>query len=137
MVEEIHMLETKGMTGDHINDNQNSSKIEGPSAVESGVNNQIQEVEELDGAEEWNGEKRCKVQCEIRSSMDGTLMSTFVPYRRGETELDVGEVGSVSLTLGLRHGVEGQQQLLEEDQHQHQQHRRYFGGQMIDDFVGL
>lgn len=145
MVEEIHMLERKGLASD--NDNHNSSRNKEISAIEGASesrvdqslrSNQLQcletgtedshmeEVEELNS--QWNQEKRSKLECQITSSnMDGTLMG-FVPYSRGE----VGGVGSVSLTLGLRHGVEGVQQ----QQFQQQQLRRHFGGQMINDFGG-
>jgi hypothetical protein len=56
--------------------------------------------------------------------MDTTVMG-FMPYQRG----------SVSLTLGLRHGVENaqhqQQQLQQEVELRHQ-----YGGHMFHDFVG-
>lgn len=154
MVEEIHMLETKGTTGE----NQNSSKNEGTSITGGGTSqprvnkplrnlgmhsipeSQFQCMEmgssipSNDNAEEnglneeqWSQEKRSKLECQMsNSSMDGTLMG-FVPYQRGG--LEVGGLGSVSLTLGLRHGVEGvqnQQQLQEE------QLRRHFGGHIYD-----
>ena len=80
--------------------------------------------------DQWSQEKRSKLECQIAStpSMDGTVMG-FMPYRRSGLE----GLGSVSLTLGLRHGVEGvqQQQLQQEEEL-----RRQFGGHMIHDFVG-
>ena len=86
-------------------------------------------VEELN-AEQWNQQKRSKLECQITSSMDGTLMG-FVPYRSGGVE--IGGLGSVSLTLGLRHDdVEGFQRH-QQQQLQDQQLRRHF---MINDFVG-
>lgn len=90
-------------------------------------------------AEQWNQqEKRSKLEChQIPPNLDGTLMG-FVPYRRGggggASGLDVAGLGPVSLTLGLRHGVEGVQH---QQQHlQEQQLRRHFGEHMIHDLVG-
>ncbi|XP_054811431.1 BEL1-like homeodomain protein 9 [Prosopis cineraria] len=140
MVEEIHMLETKGLTSE--NDLKNANKKEGSSAIEGAhesrrdqclSSNQfrgleigagdrhVDEMVELDG-EGWNQEKRSKLECHMTPSLDGTLMG-FVPYRRGGVE--VGGVGPVSLTLGLRH----------DDVEALQQHR-HFGGHVINDFVG-
>ncbi|XP_061376698.1 BEL1-like homeodomain protein 8 [Gastrolobium bilobum] len=156
MVEEIHMLETKTTTGA----NENSSKNEGTSCTEGSTRqprvdkpmskfgmhsipeNQYQDIEmgsssiatnveesELN-AEQWSQEKRSRLEC-MNSSMDGTLMG-FVPYRRGGIE--IGGLGSVSLTLGLRHGhVEGVQQQ-QQQQLQEEQLRRHLGGHMINDF---
>lgn len=96
----------------------------------------------MSAAEQWNQEKRSKMECHqvAPASMDGTLMG-FVPYRRGGGGgagggLDVGGLGSVSLTLGLRHGVEGVQQQQHLQQQQEDQLRRHFGEHMIHDFVG-
>ncbi|KAI4322287.1 hypothetical protein L6164_021998 [Bauhinia variegata] len=153
MVEEIHTLETKGLTGTNHNLSKGTSATKGPSQprVDQSLNkfgaHTIPEKqldclemgsyagarhEEGLNAEQWNQEKRSKLECEITSNMDGTLMG-FMPYRRGGIE--VGGLGSVSLTLGLRHGVDGAQQ----QQHKLQQEdqlRHHFGGQMIHDFVG-
>ncbi|KAL2989986.1 hypothetical protein AAZX31_11G171200 [Glycine max] len=169
MVEEIHMLETKGVTTEARQHHQTSSKNDQLASASEGSNNQpksdnqpahrfggahashshaIPEKqfqclemgssssacnEEQIGMEEdqWNQEKRSKLDCQITTttpSMDGTVMG-FMPYRRSGLE----GLGSVSLTLGLRHGVEGvqQQQLQQEEEL-----RRQFGGHMIYDFVG-
>ncbi|CAJ1955913.1 unnamed protein product [Sphenostylis stenocarpa] len=153
MVEEIHMLETKA-TGTK----ENNGKHEGTSPGTQGDTSQPRMDKHLsnigmdsipenqfDGMEmgssnvgeselneePWCQEKRSKVECQMTSNdMDGTLMG-FVPYRRGG--LEVGGLGSVSLTLGLRHGVEGvqHQQQLQEEQLRHR-----LGGHMIHDFVG-
>ena len=156
MVEEIHMLETKGTSGA----NRNSSENEGACGTEDGTSqprvdkfgmhsipeNQSHcmelemgssvagngEENGLNIAEQWSQEKRSKLECEMSSSMDGTLMD-FVPYRRGG--LEVGGLGSVSLTLGLRHGVEGIQSQQQQQLHE-EQLRSHFGGHMIHDFVG-
>ncbi|TKY67195.1 hypothetical protein E2542_SST10087 [Spatholobus suberectus] len=100
--------------------------------MDSGMNSGNEEHIGMD-EEQWNQEKRSKLECQITTtppSMDGTVMG-FMPYRRGG--LEVGGLGSVSLTLGLRHGVEGvqQQQLQQEEEL-----RRWCGGHMIHDFVG-
>ncbi|KAF7805617.1 BEL1-like homeodomain protein 8 [Senna tora] len=87
------------------------------------VETNVEEVE----AQHWNQEKRSKVEyCEVASSMEEEeeTATGFVPYRRSE----VGGVGSVSLTLGLRHGVE-----LGAQSHHHQL-RRHFAGQIINHF---
>ncbi|KAK7261331.1 hypothetical protein RIF29_27640 [Crotalaria pallida] len=98
-------------------------------------NNNDSEGKGLNYEEQWSQEKRSKLeflQVSNNSSMDGTLMG-FVPYQQ-HGGIEVGGLGSVSLTLGLRHGVEGgsvqnQQQLQEE------QFIRHYGGH-IHDFVG-
>ncbi len=157
MVEEIHMLETKGLT----EANQHSSKNDGNSAGEGsrpdgeqlsnnlsinvmpnkqleclGMDSSMSSGHRL-SAEQWNQEKRSRVDCQIPTSMDGSSLMGFVPYQR--SGLEIGGLGAVSLTLGLRHGAESAQH-----QHQHQQQlqqqedqlRQQFGGQMIHDFVG-
>ncbi|TKY48551.1 BEL homeodomain protein 8 [Spatholobus suberectus] len=155
MVEEMHMLETKatgskdkcgktegtssGTEGDTSqprvdkplsNSGKNSIPETQFQSIEMGSS--IAAIAEENGLnkEQWSQEKRSKLECQMTSNMDGTLMG-FVPYRHGG--LEVGGLGSVSLTLGLRHGVEGvqhQQQLQEE------QLRHHLGGHMIRDFVG-
>lgn len=137
MVEEIHTLD-KNTT----NTSENYSKNEGTSGTK-GSSSQVRVSKSMNklnmhsipenqyqGIEEWSREKRSKIEYQMSSSMDGngTVMS-FLPYRSGGAE---GRgIGSVSLTLGLRHGVEGVQQQLQEEQLRH-----HFGGQMIHDFVG-
>ncbi|XP_004506043.1 BEL1-like homeodomain protein 7 [Cicer arietinum] len=134
MVEEIHMLESKGITESENNSTKNEASrgvgrngmaekefqcMEMGSSSSTGINN----VE--NDKEQWNNikEKRSKLENEITENMDTTtVMGGFMPYQRG----------SVSLTLGLRHGVENvQQQLQHEVELRHQ-----FGGHMIHDFVG-
>ncbi|KAK4255123.1 hypothetical protein QN277_008160 [Acacia crassicarpa] len=144
MVEEIHMLETKGLTIEK--DTQNAGKSEGPCPIEGGHqprgdqplrSNQLQCVEsrvdeemvavaELN-SQQWNQEKRSTLGCHVTPSTDGTLMG-FVPYRRAEVE--VGGAGPVSLTLALKHGD------VEAIQQHHHQLSRHFGGHLINDFVG-
>ncbi|KAK1588344.1 hypothetical protein Q3G72_022354 [Acer saccharum] len=157
MVEEIHMLETKGTA----ETNQNSSKSDGKSTASegtgrssgdqpmnklgissmsdehldySGIGSSAGTDEGLIGAEQWNQEKRSRVECQVTTNMDRSFMR-FMPYQRGG--LEVGGLGAVSLTLGLRHGVESsQQQQQQQQQTDHHQLRQQLGGQMIHDFVG-
>ncbi|KAK2380255.1 hypothetical protein P8452_36534 [Trifolium repens] len=133
MVEEIHMLESKGTTEVQ---NQNNSKNEASNVrahekqfqcLEVGSSSGINNVENVTNEEQWNNiqEKRSKLENDqITPNMDTTVMG-FMPYQRG----------SVSLTLGLRHGVENaqhqQQQLQQEVELRHQ-----YGGHMFHDFVG-
>ncbi|XP_062172703.1 BEL1-like homeodomain protein 8 isoform X3 [Alnus glutinosa] len=122
MVEEIHMLETKGVAEPIKNDG--SSAAEGSSQLSQSLS--INKRLEC-SSEEWNQEKRSRMDCEIGRNMDGSLMG-FLPYQPS---------GAVSLTLGLRHGAENvqhQQQQLQ--QQQEDQLRQQFGGRMIHDFVG-
>nr|KYP37556.1 hypothetical protein KK1_041255 [Cajanus cajan] len=160
MVEEIHMLETKGATEAHqasSKNDQGASASEGSNhhqpvsrfsthasshaipekqfhCLEMGSSSSAGNEEHIGMDEDqWNQEKRSKLECQLSTApnIDGTMMG-FMPYRRGG--LEVGGLGSVSLTLGLRHGVEGVQQ---QQQLQHEEElRRQFGGHMIHDFVG-
>ncbi|XP_054815697.1 BEL1-like homeodomain protein 8 [Prosopis cineraria] len=158
MVEEIHNLETKGFAGG--NQNEGASGAEGSSQqamvaeplgkfgrhgdVMPEKQFQCLEMSPLGGnpegvgfmgaAEQWNQEKRSKLECQITPNMDGALMG-FVPYRR-DAGLDVGGLGSVSLTLGLRHGIEAVQHQQQQQLHQEDQIRHHFGEHMIHDFVG-
>ncbi|CAL0304067.1 unnamed protein product [Lupinus luteus] len=129
MVEEIHNLETKGAT---TGGNYNPSKNEGTSCASEGSSSRkFGEKGFLNEEQHRNLEKRSKF--DITSSMEGTLMG-FTPYRHGG-----GGVGSVSLTLGLMHDVEGvqhQRQQLPPEQEQQLRGRGHFGGHMIHDFVG-
>lgn len=148
MVEEIHMLETKsttetGYNNNTINERGSSSVSEATHAIaerqfqclEMGSSSAASGNEEKRTYEEqWNQEKRSKLECDVEPNMDGTTVIGFMPYRRGGG-FEVGGLGSVSLTLGLRHGVEGvqhQQQQLQQEV----ELRRQFGGHMIHDFVG-
>ncbi|XP_035541369.1 uncharacterized protein LOC108990328 isoform X2 [Juglans regia] len=132
MVEEIHMLETKGMA----ESNQIPSKNDESSAAAAaeGTGSFLRAGHGL-SAEQWNQEKRSKMECPIPTTMDGTLMG-FVPYQQNGVE--IGGVGAVSLTLGLRHDAENAQHRQQQQQQEDQQQllRREFGGGMIHDFVG-
>ncbi|KAG6631827.1 BEL1-like homeodomain protein 9 [Carya illinoinensis] len=156
MVEEIHMLETKGMA----ESKQIPSKNDESSAAE-GSHHPDRDIHQLSNnpslnmtpntqfeclgtgsflsaghglsEEQWNREKRSKMECQIPTTMDGTLMG-FVPYQQNGVE--IGGVGAVSLTLGLRHDAENAQHRQQQQQQEEQLLRREFGGGMIHDFVG-
>ncbi|KAM5584196.1 BEL1-like homeodomain protein 8 [Rosa sericea] len=154
MVEEIHMLETRGsMEACQDPGKDGNSPTEGtsrPNNEQLGMHHVITDrqlessgigslrdapnVEEVDQSQEI---KRSRIECQVPSSMDSALMG-FVPYNR--SGLEVGGLGAVSLTLGLRHGVENAQQQQQQQQQLHQQEeyqlRRQLGGHMIHDFVG-
>ncbi|BBH04993.1 Plant homeobox family protein [Prunus dulcis] len=145
MVEEIHMLETRGGS---VEASQDTTKKDGNSLTEGtssrpdtehqlGINNMMHDRQlECSGDEEQQYQeiKRSRIEGQVPSSMDGGLMG-FVPYQR--SGLEVGGLGAVSLTLGLRHGVESaQQQQQQQLQQQEDQLRRQLGSQMIRDFVG-
>nr|GLL31096.1 uncharacterized protein LOC109173615 [Ipomoea trifida] len=162
MVEEIHMLETKALTerGSNVgkpevvttttegatqpNHIQHSNGFAFPN--ESQYSNRLS-MRGIPGlqAECWSGigershpaswgaqEKQSRtINCHIPAAgMDGPLMG-FVPYH--QNNLEIGGLGSVSLTLGLRQSAgEGVQQQHE----QPQQLRQHLGGQMIHDYLG-
>ncbi|KAL2488704.1 BEL1-like homeodomain protein 9 [Forsythia ovata] len=147
MVEEIHMLETKGMT----ETGSNAAKTDGkPPSEGSAQSNGIQSLNSLGitavsnkqmdcsristsvcqgdelSADLWNQEKRSRVEFQIPASLDGSFMD-YVPYHR--SGLEIGGLGAVSLTLGLRQSAESAQQL--QPEHHLRQH---IGGQIIHDF---
>ncbi|KAK9279265.1 hypothetical protein L1049_012944 [Liquidambar formosana] len=154
MVEEIHTLETKGSAETDLNSGKNdgisisegSSRPNGSQALNKlsmnastekrmeccGVGSSAGTADGL-GGEQWNQEKRLRVEGQITASMDGSLMG-FMPYQRNG--LEIGGIGTVSLTLGLRHSAESTQQQQQQLQRQEHLLRQHFGGQMIHDFVG-
>ncbi|KAM0996618.1 hypothetical protein ACFX2I_006557 [Malus domestica] len=142
MVEEIHMLETRGGSHEAVQDPINKDENSANEGTSSRPNNDHQlsmtmmpdrQLECSGDAEQQNQEmKRSRLECQVPSSMDGGLMG-FVPYQRGGFE--AGGLGAVSLTLGLRHGVESAQQQ-QHLQQQEDQLRRQLGGQVVRDYVG-
>ncbi|XVF05709.1 hypothetical protein REPUB_Repub05bG0195800 [Reevesia pubescens] len=155
MVEEIHMLESKGLTEGY----HNSSKSDGKPTSEGGSRRPNEDhsinrscINEMSDkqlacsdmlvagiagdarhAEHWNHEKRSRMDFHIPTSMEGSLVG-LAPYQ--QSRLEMGGLGAVSLTLGLRHGVENAQQHQQQYQRPEDQQRRQFGGQMIHDFAG-
>ncbi|KAK4356362.1 hypothetical protein RND71_025333 [Anisodus tanguticus] len=157
MVEEIHMLETRGENGpnvrksegnklvtertNHVNDGSHRSSISMSNSGQhlnalnmSGMSegSSIGPSERLDDNDMWkNQEKRSRLECHIPSTMDGSLMG-FVPYHQRNVLEIGGSIGAVSLTLGLRQNAEAAQQQLQLHEHRL---RQQFGGHMIHDFV--
>ncbi|KAE8696700.1 BEL1-like homeodomain protein 7 [Hibiscus syriacus] len=152
MVEEIHMLESKGLAEGNQNLRENDCK-----STSEGCTSQLNDDQSINRScvsalpvkqvacsdilvadiagdahdvQHWNHEKRSRVDFDIPTNMEGSLMG-FTPFEQSGLE-NVG-LGAVSLTLGLRHGVESaQQQYQQREQHL----RRQFGGQLINDFAG-
>ncbi|KAF8397714.1 hypothetical protein HHK36_016636 [Tetracentron sinense] len=143
MVEEMHMLETKelaemdldsansdGKPTSTSNDQPSNKLIIDAMSCPPGVGS-MTNAEDMQCAEQWNQEKRSRMERQLPTSVDGSLMG-FVPYQR--TGVEVGGLGAVSLTLGLRHSTENAQL---QQQQEEENHLRHFGGQMmIHEFVG-
>ncbi|ONK54770.1 uncharacterized protein A4U43_UnF11710 [Asparagus officinalis] len=143
MVEEIHMLESKGMAEMDLNSsNKNDRKsimdnIRGQPLSDQGSESQsnkkfdcssmdpiAHDSSSISNMEQWHREKRSRMEeCTVAGGIDGGLMS--FGYQGGM--MDVGGLGSVSLTLGLQHNEDAQQQ---------EQQMRHFGSHMLHDFVG-
>lgn len=120
MVEEIHMLETKGMpaeTGAEAN-------AAGKTAVPEKQQMDCSRVEQE--GDVWNQDKRSRIEYH-----DGSLMGLVPSHRSG---IEMGGIGSVSLTLGLRQSAENSQR--PPMQQPERLLRPHFGGQIIRDFVG-
>ncbi|KAK6926762.1 Homeobox KN domain, partial [Dillenia turbinata] len=151
MVEEIHMLETKGLA-----ERDGSGKSEGKSSSERMsrpigdqrlnklIVNQVADKQTeylgtgtstgMGNTEQWNQEKRLRVESQTHSNLDGSLMS-FMPHQH--TPLEIGGLGAVSLTLGLRHASDSiqMQQHHPLQQGDHHQLRQHFGGDLVHDFA--
>ncbi|KAI3722043.1 hypothetical protein L2E82_33067 [Cichorium intybus] len=130
MVEEIHTLETKGLTETNSTnpqpDGQESNRMDTGSLTNSqpeySRNNEIVTVNEPNDHQLQDHEKQARPEYQMPLTNMDRLMSVM-PYQRAT--FDASGLGPVSLTLGLRQNAEHVQQL--------QQH---FGGQLIHDFVG-
>ncbi|KAL1177669.1 hypothetical protein V6Z11_A03G046400 [Gossypium hirsutum] len=160
MVEEIHMLESKGLA----ENNPNSSKTTEAKSPSTNRPNEDQRIDrpcinatsmeqltcsgtavagttgDAHDTERWFHDKPLRMDFRIPTSMEGSLLS-FAPYE--QSRLEMGGLGAVSLTLGLRHGVETAQAHQHQHRHRQQQYQsqedqlqRPFGGQMVHDFVG-
>lgn len=139
MVEEIHMLETKGSAVVDLNSVKNDRRAFSDSRdVDIQTNNAISDkqsecstacpnmmdAQDRQSLEHWHLDKRTRVEeYQIPSSVDGGLIG-FVPYHGGIENVGLG---AVSLTLGLRHSAE--------QQHQQQSLRMHLGGQMVHDLI--
>lgn len=125
MVEEIHMLETKGSSDNGKTATEECNVGDGFSNRARTCPKQVESSREEDMAENrssacaWNQEKRSRIE------YDGSLMGVVgqAHHRSGAVEM-MGGMGSVSLTLGLRQSAEQERNL------------RCYGGQILRDFVG-
>ncbi|KAJ6408735.1 hypothetical protein OIU84_008435 [Salix udensis] len=131
MVEEIHMLETKGLaeiSGEidrissaegnniHSNHEETSNKLGSNSMLNkqlecSGIGSSGSSGEQLD-EEQLSEEKRSRVQFQVPTTMDESLIN-FLPYQRS----GVDNGGAVSLTLGFRQGIDSAQHQIYLQQH--------------------
>ncbi|KAK4440719.1 BEL1-like homeodomain protein 8 [Sesamum alatum] len=139
MVEEIHMLETKGLAAETGSDAGKTNGMK--SAIEdcdeannkqvecSSIRPSEREVDRLN-ANTWNQEKRSRIEYHVPSSVDGSLMGLVPSHHSG---VEFGGLGAVSLTLGLRQSAENAQRPSMQQEHHLRPH---FGGQIIRDFVG-
>ncbi|KAK8957655.1 BEL1-like homeodomain protein 9 [Platanthera zijinensis] len=135
MVEEIHSLETKGMAGMDLNSSiksldksavdQRSDGQQSKPAVGGSESGELIIEKSARCAEPWHPDKRSRME---ECAMDAAGLMSFA-YQGA---MDIGGLGAVSLTLGLRQG-EGLQQ---HQQRQEEQQLRRFGHQMLHDFVG-
>ncbi|RWR72285.1 BEL1-like homeodomain-containing protein [Cinnamomum micranthum f. kanehirae] len=138
MVEEIHMLETKGTAGVDLNSVKNDRRAFADNGdVDIQTNNAVSDkqsecstaypvinTEGRQNPELWHLDKRTRVdEYQIPSTVDGGLIG-FVPYCGGMENVGLG---AVSLTLGLRHSAE--------QQHHQQPLRMHFGGRMVHDLI--
>uniref|UniRef100_A0A803M3H1 Homeobox domain-containing protein n=1 Tax=Chenopodium quinoa TaxID=63459 RepID=A0A803M3H1_CHEQI len=156
MVEEIHMLETKGSSRSESNSNNSVMSIieknrQATAANQSGCKSsplnpvcdkQLECLGPSSSLERSRGEpinteqlfqnQKCSrlESHQVPTSIDSSFIG-FLPYQRRGLEL--GGIGAVSLTLGLRHGSETTQQQL---QHQFIPQGMPFGGHVIHDFSG-
>lgn len=148
MVEEIHMLETKGSDNagkptngktalegcdqaDDSGQSLNRLRMRSIPDKQVGCSSLGPPVQEADRSKAslWNQEKRSRIEYHVPGGVDGSLMG-FVPSHRSGVEM--GGIGSVSLTLGLTQSPEGGQR----PPMQQERHLRHYGGQIIREFVG-
>lgn len=139
MVEEIHMLETKGMPAETGAETTNAAVEEGRDQGDGSSSQSLNRLrmravpdkQQMDCSrveqegDMWNQDKRSRIEYH-----DGSLMGLVPSHRSG---IEMGGIGSVSLTLGLRQSAEnGQRPPMQPERHL----RPHFGGQIIRDFVG-
>ncbi|KAK1398414.1 Homeobox domain-containing protein [Heracleum sosnowskyi] len=133
MVEEIHLLETKGLAEEssHMTTNKGRENMaSGCASHQYDYNHPANRLSGIDaftnneGRREdfWNQEKRTRTECHIPVSIEGSLMS-FLPYQQQQDGFEFGAGhGNVSLTLGLRQNAASVQQQM----HQQEQHGQHF-----------
>ncbi|XP_043707806.1 BEL1-like homeodomain protein 8 [Telopea speciosissima] len=149
MVEEIHMLETNLNSsnndvepairnssepmGDHT---FNKFMVDAVSEKRSKCSGVVSMMNKKDNQspQECNQGKRLRMGSQFPVDVGGGLMGCM-PYN--QNRLEIGRMGAVSLTLGLRHSAENAQQLQHRQEIQ-QEHQliSHFGAQMMHDFVG-
>ncbi|CAL9057978.1 unnamed protein product [Musa banksii] len=97
MIEEIHMLETKGTSGMDFTSANAKHMMPG---TDDGARPSMEPVFAADerSQEPWQGDKRSRVE-------ESEMLMSFASYQHA---MDIGGIDAVSLTLGLRH--EGGQQ---------------------------
>lgn len=145
MVEEIHMLETKGVPDTEINssnskmspivnnrqqDSGNQPGFQSKQFECSGSSSSMQGTSSAEMTAPHLLQKHPRTETHRQqiptTSMDDGSFVGFLPFqRRG---LEIGANAAVSLTLGLRHGSETTQQL----QHQFQPQEMHFAGHIPD-----
>ncbi|CAI9778424.1 unnamed protein product [Fraxinus pennsylvanica] len=132
MVEEIHMLETKGTAEAgrpdectvQSNDSQSLNKLNSSSAFDKQVEFSRISSSECMHPNIQNHGNHSRVDYRIPASNDGSFMG-FSPYH--QSGMEIGGLGSVSLTLGLKRTAESVQQ---------PQFRQHFEDSMVRDSVG-
>ncbi|CAA3003919.1 BEL1-like homeodomain 4 [Olea europaea subsp. europaea] len=132
MVEEIHMLETKGTaeTGRpdegnlQSNDRQFLNKLNSSAEFDKQVEFSRISSSEFMHPHIQSQDNHSRVDYRIPDSLDGSLMG-FSPYH--QSGMEIGGIGSVSLTLGLRRTAESAQL---------PQFRQHFEDHMVRDSVG-
>lgn len=133
MVEEIHTLDTKGLAKMDLNSSTNTANQHDhlgevqPGVLES--ESAVAGAGTTENSEEWvapDQNKRARVGVD-----SGVLTTIFSGYPcvgdGGGGGFDMGELGLVSLTLGLRQ---------EEASQRDEQMRAYFGTQLVREYVG-
>ncbi|XP_042512599.1 BEL1-like homeodomain protein 4 [Macadamia integrifolia] len=154
MVEEIHMLETKGSAktnpnssnndgepairnssepiGDHILDKLMVDAVSEKGSKCLGVVSMTNKEDDRT-SQECNQGKRLRMESHFPAEVGGGLMG-LMPYNQNRL---IGGMGAVSLTLGLRHSAENARQLQHRQERQ-QEHQliRHFGAQVMHDSVG-
>lgn len=141
MVEEIHALETKrlaevnpnaapsGETPSMVSNRKGATDYQPSSSSRHDHHMASLAAEEQPGcsggslnSEHWNQELCSRLEGQLPVSSEGPLMG-FIRFPQGGVEF--GGIGSVSLSLGLRHNAQRQDNEL----------RQQFGGELMRDFM--
>lgn len=143
MVEEIHALETKrlaeanphsapnGETSSMVSSRSQREAMEHQASSSSRLEHHMASAAAEDqtrcsgnglNTEQWNQELCSRLEGQLPVSSEGSLIG-FMRFPQGGIEF--GGIGAVSLSLGLRHNAQRQ-----DDELRHQ-----FGGEMMHDFA--